>query len=308
MRTLFKTCPRKVYFRYVAGIQVKDQATKARIIGTLFHKGLESLRKGEYIYDVLSALREDLTVSNLGALTQQVEMIKLTAYLVGYKSHFSQDWDHLDKLKTEFKIVRDDEVCIIDALLENEDDTVDVIEDKTTSQFQGCLAESLVLNEQLLNYWEILRSIDVDVKTFRYRETLKSLHRPIKNEDHDSFRFRLEKLYVMEKDRYREFEVQLLERELYSYISDKREIDFRIDDMVDQYKDREYFEWPKNSAACLGKWGACDYLTLCANKCAFINTEYETNGKDPIDNNAFINRYGVHTDLLQITDEKSIDN
>ena len=69
MRSSYKSCPRKTFHRYVAGIEVKRQDNPARAIGRAFHRGLELWREGEpaeqAINVAISGLRDSLVSQDM---------------------------------------------------------------------------------------------------------------------------------------------------------------------------------------------------------------------------------------------------
>lgn len=103
MRSAFKACPRKIYFRYIAGIQQKENKSNARLIGKTFHNGLEMLRNGNTYIDTMEHLKTQL-LEKLGDIQTSVELIKVGSYLTGYQMAFHDDWDENNTIKTEFKL------------------------------------------------------------------------------------------------------------------------------------------------------------------------------------------------------------
>jgi hypothetical protein len=296
MRQTFKVCPRKIYFRYVAGIQPKDNYIKAKTLGKAYHTGLELLRKGEVITEAIKNVKHLIFMSDLDQGDKQLEGVRLSTYLLGYASRFSSDWYDISRIKTEFKISLNDpfygeEVCILDALIENDDGTIDIIEDKTTALEQKAIQPSLVLNDQLLNYVDMCEKAGYKIRTMKYRETLKTTTKPKINETIDSYRERIERLYLLDSDKYKEYEVVPLQREMHTFRAEKKLTDLRIDEMVNDYIDQDFWEWPRNTISCLNKFGACEFLNICADRCHSIRSLYETNGKDPLDGNKFLNQY-----------------
>jgi hypothetical protein len=298
LRMAFKSCPRKIYFRYVAGIQPRGMYGRARFVGQQFHKGLESLRKGITIEEVQSSIESDVNWNFFPVKEIKIETIKLSAYLDGYLTIFDDDFLDITKIETEVKLEHEDEICIIDAMIMHDDGTFDIIEDKTASIMQPYLEESLSFNEQLLNYWDLCNKKDLAFRSIKYRETQKSLHKLNKNESLQDFEIRMHDLYYNEPERYKEINVKLNPKELISFVDEKHRLDDHIDNLIETKIGCEYYAWPKNTSACLGKFGPCDFLAICSSAQNCIAELFEPNGKTPIDSCSFIEQYQLDTNVL----------
>jgi hypothetical protein len=292
MRTSFRVCPRLIYFRYIAGIQKKDDRT-ARFIGKTFHEGLESYRKTQDLELSLKLIKTKFDeIENLE--DPDMDIFKIESYLMGYIKRFSDDFAH--EIETEKELKLEDEVCYVDAVIKETDGSVSFIEDKTTSIFanQEDLEASLRIDEQILNYFDLAKQNFLELSQIKYRQTKKSVHKVAKKELFCEFKARILSLYMNEQDdRYREFIILPDDETIKRYSHQKYVLHDIIDSTVDEYRDARFSDWPWNGMSCIGKFGACDYLGICSGSCVFFHQQFEPNGKSPLDGGDFIYNHAI---------------
>jgi hypothetical protein len=303
MRSAFKACPRLVYFRYVAGIQRKE-TLGPKLIGKAFHIGLEAMRKENTVESGHQATNDYLD-KYAGNFDLTTEKIKIAAYLTGYAKRFYQDWsDPTRPIQTEVELLSNNDISIIDAVIDNGDGTVNIIEDKTTTSLNDGLEKALKMNEQLLNYHVMAANHKIHIASIRYRETQKSTHRINKNESLDAFRARITNLYTHDENvsKYRETVIVCEMRDMLNYAVSKYRINKQIDDAIKSYGTRLY-DWPFNGSTCIGKFGVCEYAGICAEADNWEN-DFEPNGKTPIDDGWFIDVNSINGNLNMDTSEE----
>jgi len=291
MRAAYKSCPRKVFYRYVAGIQPKTGGSKAQAIGRAYHKALYLIRQGHKvpvaINEANKELIQDLQEFDLGLDAIEDEQSRLNAYILGYGIFYKDD--PKQTAACEYEIRTDTEVAYIDCIQEI-DGCKWVIEDKTTSRLDPNLEMALRLDEQLLNYNVLLNSEGILPKGIKYRQTLKTSTKRTKKETGTDYAHRVLDLYCGERnaDFYREIPVAFGPAQLTAYSLQKDRLDRRIRQM---FKTHTLTGWDCNPGECMGKWGPCEWLPLCANGTDQLGGQYIPNGKEPLDSGSFINKY-----------------
>lgn len=292
LRNKYKECPRKVYFQYVAGIEPKAETGIARAIGTNFHVSLEMLRKGDKslkqcVQAGVDMLAGDLIDLKVAGHESMKCIAQLEAYLVGYLAHFGNQAVH--NWAIEIKIESGADKGYVDAIFQHEDGKTWVIEDKTTSIFSGDQEAALVLDDQLLTYAVMLDDLGHDVGGFIYRQTKKTRTYPRKDETIEQYRDRLVEEYTTNHEKYyRQFEVKFSQQDIHSYRDEKNEINNRIE--IDFIRSKGLQSWNRNSQACIGKFGTCDYLGLCSGQ---TTEAYKPTEKGPLDYGKFRQEKGI---------------
>lgn len=294
MRAAFKTCPRKVFYRYIAGIE-PHKDSKALAIGKAFHEGLDTWRttgdETEAIQDAMDLLKIHLKAETTESLED--EMARVTAYLAGYFKAYPLD-PHKG-VKPEVKLTRgDDEVGFVDALWTDHDGQVWIIEDKTRSILTKQLDWVLELDEQTLNYGVLLRSAGYktnDIGGVIYRETKKAGIKRTKKETADDYCQRVLSLYTDTTDHYLEHVAYFSNSKIVKFASENYHVDSAIRAC---FNHRELGgPWYRNTSNCVGKYGQCEYLQLCATGSDTTDMNYRTNGKPPMDGGKYIQQAGI---------------
>jgi hypothetical protein len=286
MRASFKTCPRRLFYRYVAGVEQKKTPSTALQLGRAFHFGLELWRSGEIMVDAVGRASSDLTTV-LAATTDlnedqiEDEVSRLEAMLGGYKAVFHEDKKF--KWEVELKVEGEGEVAFIDAA-RVVNDCLFVVEDKTRAAFSDDTRMALRMDEQLLNYQICLEDAGYMVGGFFYRESRKPQVRRTKKETGRDYNSRVCRLCIEERDKYyREFLVGFDPVEVERYRIERTMLDQRIRDHFAGGLACHLEGWPRNSQSCLGKYGSCEFLALCANQSDIMGQAYQANNKEPLD-------------------------
>ena len=293
MRSLWRDCARKVFFRYIAGIKSKS-VPKYFVIGSGFHRGLESFRdqpQGERsMVQGCQVAAQAMVNDYQGKFPPDVMKVmigQVTAYLMAYAEYFADD--NALELKPEGRAFGDNadgEVGYLDCLA-YVDGKVYLIEDKTTASFdeEEIFLMGLKMNDQILTYASALRSRGITLEGIVYRQTLKTKTRVKKTESVQGYCDRILDVYLSDpSDKYRQFVVNFSNEQL---------------DLWDQQREKEnlnilsYLDvtnldlWPFNPRSCISIMGPCEYIHACARRRdARVDRLYEE-GKESLDDNKF---------------------
>jgi len=286
MRSLYKSCPRKVFFRYVAGVEPKTIKSPALFMGRAFHMGLEQWRKVGNIPDAVrqgqACLLDGLQANGFEDAVIDAETAKLNAYLNGYTHRFGADRKRV--WAPEVKVENQDEVAYFDAVFED-DGHVWVVEDKTRGRFAENLEWVLRVDDQLLSYACMAVDSGMHFGGFVYRETKKTTSRVTKKETVSQFAERMMTKYINEMDDlYRECVISYSPQEIDRYRSEKYNLNIAIQSA---FKIHSFENWPRNTANCAGPYGECPFLALCATGSDALGQRYQSNDKEPLDGGRF---------------------
>lgn len=290
MRSAWKSCERKVFYRYVAGIETRKPSNAARVIGSAFHTGLESWRKDSSsitppIMDALTQLATSLEAIGITGDESLIERARLCAYLRGYFERFDGDADRPGKWSPEIELKTVEEIGFLDTLWIDMKGGAWIVEDKTTSMLDSHQPTALLLDEQLLNYALLLRHHMINVVGAIYRQTLKTKKRPHKGESIDKFQERLTADYIADQDNYREMILTFDQTQLNEYAVDRTLTNRDIKSAINH--STKLGDYRRNAGQCLGKFGPCDYLHLCAHRKDDGAQMFKPNGKEPLDGGKF---------------------
>jgi len=278
MRQMFKSCPRKVYFKYVAGIKPLRIESKALLTGRAFHLGLSTFRESKNIDMAMATMCDSF--DGLETEENQIECCKLKAYLIGYLNYFD---DEKKTWRAEEKIETDSTLSYIDGIIV-EEDGCHLIEDKTRSVLTPRLDDTMYTNDQLMNYVFECSKAGMKIKSIEIREILKSRTRPKKKESLEAYADRVLDEYQDSKDK---FQSCSFSPDFLSLLDYQKEIDY-FDKYLNEWlkSQRPLAHWPRNHFSCVNVYGSCDYLDLCSGACpnrSFIRTDYE-----PLDGGKFL--------------------
>lgn len=290
MRAAFKKCPRLLFFEHVAGIKPKESGINALMIGSAFHRGLELWRTyldidraiAQAIAEFADSLRQNETPDD--SIT--VETGRLRAYLAGYARHYADDskmgWE------SELKIEIEGEQGTVDALMTDpQTGDVWVLEDKTRTFLTDNLHYVLRMNEQMLSYATLLNSIGRKFTGFIYRETKKTQTRQTQKETPEQYAQRIYEIYTGENAsaNFIEERIRFPPNEIAKYEVEKNHMNFVIENCLIQMHDFERWGW--NSESCVGKYGPCKFLQICATKNDNIGRQYQPTENNPLDGGVF---------------------
>ena len=287
MRQSFQQCPRKIYFRYCAGIERIEERGDARRVGRSYHKGLELLRAKMPIDEVLIYIKDELS----GCKDASADQIKVHAYISGYMLAFD---DLKRDTKNELRLSVGEDVGIVDCIAESDNGDQYIIEDKTTASFDHNLDKALMLNDQICNYVWLCRENGIEIKGILYRELQKSVHKLNRGESEKAFSDRIFELYTKTSDRYRQIAVDPKVFDLDHHKRSVMRVNGLIREFCETFVHEDIRSMPKNCWSCLGKYGACEFLPLCSGMEPNISDLYKPNFKDPWDGNDFRVKYGLY--------------
>lgn len=283
MRQAYKSCPRKVHYRWVGGIRRRWQESPARAIGKAFHRGIEMWRNGhgetKSMSQARSILQESLKLISSKDLVVDIELTKLDAYLSGYFKRYPADIKR-QWTESEMKLEHNGEIGFIDTVYE-QDGLLWIVDDKTSAMKPHAdLGQALQMDEQLLSYICMLQDIGYTrIGGCIYRVMVKNKSKPKKKEKDDEFYERMQLEYAT-GERYHEFVIPFDAQRTDNYRREKAALNKSLHSflrggiLLDNV--------PRNSAECLGKYGSCDYLTLCTG-CEPSPKLFEPTGNLPMD-------------------------
>lgn len=288
MRQTFKSCPRKVFWKYYCGIERRMFESPSRIVGSAYHLGLETLRRTGDMDLAILTMKEMVIDSDfpwLRDLDRQENIAKLEAYLVGYENKFF-DLNH-KWMDVEKEIQTDFESAFVDGLMIDEDGKIIVVEDKTRSYLTNNLPLVLRQSDQLLNYLTLLNQGGFYTNTCYYREVQKTKTKMSKTMSLDAYKAKLFSEYSM-GDRYQECVITFDKNEIEAYKNEKSLVDIVINIC---FESGDIDRWPRNSDSCIGNYGQCDFLKLCSTK--EHREDYKINDKIPYDDGLMRKKLGV---------------
>lgn len=294
MRAAFKSCGRKVFYRYIAAIEPKRKSA-ALVMGTAFHKGLEHWRRApgwQRAMDLPIAAACDELVDGLRKLGTSEEDItvyraQLAAYLTGYAARFGA-FDGVGQL-VEVQAFSDDsdgETGFLDSVIEDEKGQRWIVEDKTAARLpdEPTMRMALRMNDQLLTYCHALAAKGEPVAGVRFRQTKKTQTWQTKKETVFQYAERIAQVYATDEECFREIVITFTHDELERYAKHKERDNLDVLQWLD-VTDIERF--PYNSSSCIGMYGPCEYLTLCAHRRDAAERLFQPNGKKAIDDGRF---------------------
>ena len=307
LRTAFRECPRKVFYRYHAGIVKRVDASPALVIGKCFHHGLEEIRKGTNIHDAVMSATTKLAVESKEVIEQEKgteNEIKLKAYLLGYESFFNEKYRSYES-ELQVDGVDNSTIAFIDAVYVKDSRAV-IVEDKTTAAFNDDMNMILKMNDQTLWYWSELDRIGYDVAEISFRETKKSAHKINKKETLDEFRQRIGNLYFDQPDlHYREIVLRYSPDQIGAYRKMIQMIDCDIRRICGDFTD-DVDSVFCNGFSCSGKYSSCAYLPICYDKNNIHNRYVLRDNYEPWDGGVFASKYGIET-KTQLEQEENSD-
>lgn len=296
MRHAWRDCQRKVFYRWVAGIEPKA-GKKALMIGTAFHRGLEVWRSNpmarrtpDIVLNIAEEnFREAAAASDLDEEVILNSKAQVRAYVAGYLEVFGQV-DTGSEL-VESQVFEDDgtgdgETGYVDALVRYPDGKLWVVDDKTTSSWhpEEAVGAALRLDDQLASYVGALNARGVEVAGARMRQIRKTQTRQTKAETAEDYAERIRAIYETTPSLYREFVVEFSPKEI-ERARRQRELDNLA---VLSFLDRTNLDdWPYNPTACRGVYGPCDYLRLCTVGRDTPERTFKPRSKGPLDGGDF---------------------
>ena len=309
MRSTWKRCQRKVFYRYVAGIEPARMSGPALMIGSAYHHGLELWRKAtnsqhpervaEIVAMATEGLRAEMIARNFTD-TAELEVLRLTAYLRGYFARFAHDAVRLPGHGAEQTIEGEHDIGILDGLhYDPVTKIATLVEDKTRGDLADERPVALQIDEQVLNYADMLSRSGLHVLNVRvlYRECCKTRTKPNKGETLPAYGARVLGIYTDEANWpkcYREIDTMVDWDEARAYAQERGEIDTAIRGKLQAHKLLAGYQ--RNSDQCIGPYGACEYLDACLYRTRPTEAAgaFKANTKAPLDNGAYrISMFGT---------------
>ena len=306
--SMYQTCPRKYYYRYVRALAPTRKAI-ALDIGSLFHEGVAKwlrpiidmqpdeardcqrgrIERGEHL-----TLVEPLALGCASNDRDEKVNAMATALILGYIDHYQAEPHVITAVEYEWtlpvivpsyrgcrwKIIPD--VCLggkVDALAVGPDGTWFLIEHKAVSDVDAGYISHLPIDLQIHLYTHAMgRLVGVPVNTVLYDVVIKSAIRGKAAETPEEFRARLLAEYtgegVVKKGKNGEakggVDSMFYRQEL---LLDSRNTQTLLGDVLETVQEVVAAEaaeregrgrWCHVTGACLGKWGACEYLPVCS--------------------------------------------
>lgn len=271
----FQSCHQKYKLRYMDCIVPKEKSN-ALEFGSAMHIALEQyfkhVRTSQAFLDLTGVC--DFRFDCNKILTNKVEASKLAGLLAGYiRKWYSDDYSNHDiiEIEKEFKvrIVGNDFVGKIDGLLRNkETGKYYILEHKTASVVDEAYVAQKDIDSQTLNYANAIQmDMGIEVSGAIHDIITKQKIRQKKGESEEDFCRRLEE--DVTDDNFErivvEFSPGQLEESLAELQSQMQEL-------------QECRRFHKCTGACLGRFGACEYLPICRSGGLIdsIKDKYET--------------------------------
>lgn len=263
----FQQCHRKYKLRYLDGI-VPIRKSNALEFGSAMHIALE--KYWNYVNATQTFLANDADVGACDLrfdatdiLKDKVEAAKLTGLLVGYiKEYYDEDvrtWEVID-IEREFKVrvFGNDIVGKADGIVMNKNTgKCYILEHKTASLVDESYVDQKAIDSQTMLYAACLQDImGITISGAIHDILTKQKIRLKKGESEDDFCQRL--IGDVSTDNFNRIIIDFGPTELSDF---QRDFYCQIDEL---YGCRQFY---KCTGACIGRYGACEYLPLCKSKC-----------------------------------------
>lgn len=295
MRSSWRVCPRTVFYKHIAAVRSLE-GRRALAIGSAFHAGIDTWRrdpnrdKTAAALEAVSAFRYRLKKERLPEDSYSHHQV--FAYVVGYCTFFGER--DRGTIAIESQVFEDGigETGYTDSVLKYPNGSIYIVEDKTTQRFDDAdeMRWALKFNDQLSAYTAGLRGRGEEIHGALYRQVKKTQTKQTQKETPDDYRERIIDIYtdpVGANDLFREFAVHWSEDELKRLNFERERTNLDILSWLDKL---DVTEWPYNPSACIGVYGPCEFLRLCANNRDGTSRCFESNGRSPIDGGRYQER------------------
>lgn len=271
MRSAFKSCPRKTFWKYVAGVEPRSSKLYFAI-GRAFHKGLEIYRNqtpmSEALDMAIATFNKECSENQIELTPEELEdeHSRIVAYLMGYELAYPEDQERVWG-EPELEIITrgNQDQGTIDAHFKDTRGFTWIVDDKTRRQMTKDLDMVTKYDEQLLNYAILLTSKGHRVKGVFLRETQKATINRTKKETAEDYRKRVVERYTEEHVKYyQEARIELETWIVESFYHRREETNHVMRQLMGSLHDFE--SWPWNGDSCAGKYGSCEYLQLCTRR------------------------------------------
>ena len=278
----FKQCRQKYFHRYMAGITpiVKSDAL---LFGSAVHEVLQTIfetiesnqdsENHEERHSLLIRLQCMINAMNM----PRIEIAKLTGLIIGYMNKWYDsdcaEYEVID-VEREFSYPlskREHETTLpvsfvgkVDGILKRKSDgKYFILEHKTASIVDEDYISQKQIDAQTMTYAAFIgKTMEIEVSGAIHDIITKQKIRLKKGESEEEFCDRL--IADVNDDNFNRIIVEFDKQELSDF---SLELSHAIDDVT--HCDSYY----KCTGACLGRYGACEYLPLCRNKCDLHGVE-----------------------------------
>ena len=249
------------------------------VAGRGFHAYKEALYQGLSHEQCIAALNKEFELSpqqaamldKQGTTKLAIEKGRLNAMANAYREAYPDDQHQYKNYITESKITLPllDEVTYlgyVDCLALDQAGDWWIIETKTASKgtVTADYYERVAFDWQVLGYAALAaEKLGVFPRGIVYDVAIKTKHSQRKGETAQGFINRLTKLYRDEWKSQGLFERHELELSAKNVDKWKKQVTM-IASEIKEAHDREEKNWPQNTNNCLGKFGTCSHMPICA--------------------------------------------
>lgn len=282
----FKQCRQKYFHRYMSGI-VPIIKSDALLFGSAMHEALQALfetiesdQQGSGAHEDKHSLSVRLQAMINAMNMPAIERAKLKGLIIGYINKWYEsdcnDYEVID-VEHEFFNKIDSKACItgkVDGILKRKsDEKYFILEHKTASIVdEDYIAQKQIDTQTMMYAAFVERTMNFEVSGAIHDIITKQKIRLKKGETEDEFCDRL--IADVSDENFNRIVVEFDRNELFDF---EIEMNHAIDDVV--YCDSYY----KCTGACIGRYGACEYLPLCKNKCDLSGLESLYEKKKPFE-------------------------
>lgn len=276
-----------MFYRDIAAIDTVS-GRRALLVGKAYHAGLEWWRRQplgkkdpEEAAHYAASQYRNMAAEEKVALDTYTDS-QVFAYVLGYCGRFAEAEEEI--VEQQVFDDGDGESGTADCVARFHDGSIWVVEDKTTARFDDAnmMQMSLLFNDQISTYVHALRARGIDVKGARYRQVKKTGTKQTQKETPEDYHDRIVDIYTgPESDAlYREFIVTWTDEEMARCLRQRDRENMDIIGYLDVY---DVEQWPYNPLNCIGPYGPCDYVQLCAKRRDAAQRLYQPSERTPID-------------------------
>jgi len=263
LRSDFKACPRKTFWRYVAGIETK-KPTDLSLYNEALSIGIRAWREGDN--KNLAAKKACDYGESFGCYFADIFMEDI---LGNYFTTFKNDKDAVDL--DEIFTRGNQESVNIDCYITDAQKRAWIVINRIDYGNHNRL--SIVMDEEVISAALILLSTGVRVKGALLRRTSECDASEFTETKHE-FNPAIVEMFSHRKD-----ETNHVIRQMLMHLNDLPDVNARRAKRPWE----SYSEWPWNSGSCTGSDGNCEYLELCS-KQADPSKNYKPTEEGALDN------------------------
>lgn len=273
----YLNCRRMYMLSYVKNIR-RRTASVALITGRAIHAWREAYAQGLSPEACDNAAAKEFNEVDKALLSKddQVKIDTEKHRAIAIVAAYREAWDKHDKVQYQKFITetRGEEPLIervnykgyLDCLAQDAAGDWWVLDTKTASKgtVNAAYFERLSFDWQLMGYlWLARKKLGVHPRGIIYDVIIKTQHYRRKTETHAQFVNRLKKLYIDEWKTQGLFERHEIEVPIKNVDRWFKQVSVIAAEMRDMHESKTKM-WPMNTGQCLGKYGACKFLPICA--------------------------------------------